>query len=278
MWFSTLSKCCQNVEKVTSPSPDKDRRPSLPYFMNAAQASARKNFADPIPTTPKDQLNFLKEITGQGVNLSEKDDSDPAKQLFVDIDNDKSTSKHTKEIELSSPDSTPRSVTKLNCMADGESQSQPDKVESVKFPDVKQTTKRIHHFIKSNVDLESDQDCIDEVMSFHDESIDSSVISANLSEVYSTSPLRATNLLTSDNPKVNFDMNAMQRALTNERDEHERLLSRSHHKTDHAVHSSQSFASVQTGYSRSSSYRAMFDMDDDLLKPDDNFATANWDE
>ena len=191
VWFSTLSKCCKNAQKVSSPaSPGHDRRPSLPYFMNAVSPSARRNSADPIPSTPKDQLNFLREITGQGENQSEKK-IDLAKNLFVDIDNDSTTSqsnncslsgKQIIETKLSSaPNSTPRSVAKLNCMADSESESQPRQQKTeLDFSDVKQATHRIHQFIKkptqSDDNLESDPDCFDEVMSFHDESVDSSDI------------------------------------------------------------------------------------------------------
>ena len=40
------------------------------------------------------------------------------------------------------------------------------------------------------------------------------------------------------------------------------------------LYKSQSF----TGYSRSSSYQKYFENDDEVLKPDDNFATDDWDE
>lgn len=78
----------------------------------------------------------------------------------------------------------------------------------------------------------------------------------------------------------------MERVLTNASDENGEYASNSKHSdfdsdnvsTNKAVCKSQSFTSVQTGYSRSSSYQLHFDVDDDLLKPDDNFVTDDWDE
>lgn len=74
LWYSTLSKYCKNARKDVSKASlsTDDRRPSLPYFSEAAEESLRKarrdslnnEKKDPLPSTPKDELQFLREITG----------------------------------------------------------------------------------------------------------------------------------------------------------------------------------------------------------------------
>ncbi|KAL7439341.1 hypothetical protein ACHAXH_006689, partial [Discostella pseudostelligera] len=72
VWFYTLSKCCKNAKKYAASPPSLsatgDRRPSLPYFSEIATQKIRMNslkFADdPIAGTPKDELEFLRDITG----------------------------------------------------------------------------------------------------------------------------------------------------------------------------------------------------------------------
>lgn len=78
LWYSTLSKYCNNARKDVSKASlsTDDRRPSLPYFSEAAEESLRKarrdslnnEEKDPLPSTPKDELQFLREITG-GKNM-----------------------------------------------------------------------------------------------------------------------------------------------------------------------------------------------------------------
>jgi len=79
VWFSTLSKCCKHVRKdAMSPSSDpssKDhRRLSLPYFSEDSVQKAKKNSLKsaqkPLPSTQKDELKFLREITGGRNNRS----------------------------------------------------------------------------------------------------------------------------------------------------------------------------------------------------------------
>ena len=74
LWYSTLSKYCKNARKDVSKASlsTDDTRPSLPYFSEAAEESLRKARRDslndekkgPPPSTPKDELQFLREITG----------------------------------------------------------------------------------------------------------------------------------------------------------------------------------------------------------------------
>lgn len=161
VWFSTLSKCCTNVRKdVASPSsPGRDRRPSLPYFMNASPA---RRLSDPIPSTPADQLKFLREITGGADADSEKENQ--PKKLFNDsvtpVSSPSNGSIGSKEFEIqedkhAAAKATPRSIVKDY-----------NKSEVVDFPGVTQATHRIHQYIKHPTQA-------DEVCSFHDSSAES---------------------------------------------------------------------------------------------------------
>jgi len=73
VWFSTLSKCCKHVRKdAMSPSSEPSSKdhmcPSLPYFSEDSVQKAKKNSLKsaqkPLPSTQKDELKFLREITG----------------------------------------------------------------------------------------------------------------------------------------------------------------------------------------------------------------------
>mmetsp|Transcript_39097 Transcript_39097/g.81814 ORF Transcript_39097/g.81814 Transcript_39097/m.81814 type:complete len:505 (-) Transcript_39097:275-1789(-) len=73
VWFSTLSKCCKHVQKeVASPSSTSisgDMRPSLPYFddsVRKAKKNSLKDAEEPPMSTTRDELQFLREITGGG--------------------------------------------------------------------------------------------------------------------------------------------------------------------------------------------------------------------
>lgn len=179
VWFSTLSKCCTNLSKeVASPvSPNRgDRRPSLPYFQ--AVSPIRRNSADPCPSTPKDQLQFLREINLTGGGDAGSDKENKPKKLF-DIDlvstpcsssrSTRSSNHSIQEDKHAAAKATPRSIA---------SPQQPE------FPDLKQTTSRIHQYIIKNprpaeVGNEPDAGQFDDVCSFHDSSVDSSDLSAD---------------------------------------------------------------------------------------------------
>jgi hypothetical protein len=182
VWFSTLSKCCTNVRKEIV-SPERDRRHSLPYFTNA-MSPVRRNSAEPIASTPKDQLKFLREITGQEDNRSDKenDAEKETKNFNVDV----------RKEEPAAPVPFARSVAKLNLADDH---------EIVDFPDVKQTTSRIHQFIKTpsqSVTNALNEDGFDEVCSFHNDSMDSSDSDAEVNGgVYAS--LLSTDVLFIDN-------------------------------------------------------------------------------
>jgi len=72
IWFSTLSKCCKHVQKdALSPSLEtasETRRQNLPYFsedsVRKAKRNSLKSAQEPLPSTQKDELQFLREITG----------------------------------------------------------------------------------------------------------------------------------------------------------------------------------------------------------------------
>lgn len=96
VWFSTLSKCCRHVRRdVASPSSSPEaasggRRPSLPYFAeNSAQKARRDSLKEekeaPL-STAKDELQFLREITGGG-NIGPN--KEPTRDLGMPIENDK---------------------------------------------------------------------------------------------------------------------------------------------------------------------------------------------
>ena len=155
VWFSTLLKTCTNIRKdvLASPvaSPDRNRRHSLPYF--DAVSPMRKNSADPVASTPKDQLKFLRELTGGSIDDSDKENETTPTTLFgaSNVENvsppSSSRSSNISREKISSNTASPPTMTKL----DGKSgKSQPD------FPAVKQTTNRIHEFIK-NPSVESSE-------------------------------------------------------------------------------------------------------------------------
>ncbi|KAL3785084.1 hypothetical protein ACHAWO_000291, partial [Cyclotella atomus] len=281
VWFSTLSKCCTNVSKeVASPaSPYRgDRRPSLPYFQNAV-SPVRRNSADPVPSTPKDQLKFLREITGGDDAGSDKENR-PKKLFEIDLVSTPCSSRSSRSGNLSIQEdkhaaakATPRSIA---------SPQQPD------FPDLKQTTSRIHQYIKNptrdEVRTELAGGKFDDVCSFHDSSMDSSDLSedgANCAPAKKQLLLAATKLKGAE--KDNFDLTSIKLAFDNTSDE---LLKGTDTSESTAFHVSTSFTNSSftkksqsfTGYSRSSSYQKCFENDDEVLKPDDNFATDDWDE
>ena len=84
VWFSTLSKCCRNVRKdVASPSSSADatpngeeRRPSLPYFeadsVRKSRRDSLKDVKSPGPSTPKDELKFLRQLNVGGGTDADK--------------------------------------------------------------------------------------------------------------------------------------------------------------------------------------------------------------
>lgn len=106
----------------------------------------RKNSADPVASTPKDQLKFLRELTGGSIDDSDKENETTPTTLFgaSNVENvsppSSSRSSNISREKISSNTASPPTMTKL----DGKSgKSQPD------FPAVKQTTNRIHEFIKN---------------------------------------------------------------------------------------------------------------------------------
>ncbi|KAL7553544.1 hypothetical protein ACHAWF_016874 [Thalassiosira exigua] len=105
VWFSTLSKSCKNVRKPvaspSSPAPLSEERPSLPYFSEEKVRKAKRNSLrdakDPVASTPMDELQFLRQITGKG---SEESKEMP-KQLFIDSSSVSSTTEDTAiEVEV----------------------------------------------------------------------------------------------------------------------------------------------------------------------------------
>lgn len=177
VWFSTLSKCCNGV--VASPSsPDRDRRPSLPYFMNAV-SPARRNSVDAVPSTPADQLKFLREIT-RGRDASSDKENEP--KIFSPSSNESIASKDfdIQEDKHAATKATPRSIVKD--LEGSQSKYQLQQSEIVDFPDVKQTTNRIHEYTKistENKENESEVGNCEDVCSFHASSVDSTDLSVD---------------------------------------------------------------------------------------------------
>jgi len=133
VWFSALSKSCSNVQKeiTLSSSSGHDKRPNLPWLMNP---SVRRTSADHVISTPKDELKFLREITGQVDSTNEKENE--PKNLLRDIDDSPISLKASCPIIHSFIDQD---------VVEGKIHSL---LETVDHPNIKQTTNRIHQSIK----------------------------------------------------------------------------------------------------------------------------------
>jgi hypothetical protein len=167
--------------------------------MNAmTMEDARRNSAtEPVVSTPKDQLKFLREITGNSGGRS--DDGKTSKKLFADLDNEPFDSSADYDVKVEDEKTageapTPRSIDELDATGDDyKENTSPMRLRCVDFPGVKQTTNRIHHYIKTSTSTNKpepeeeksecepveytgngkEDDCC-EVRSFNEESVGSS--------------------------------------------------------------------------------------------------------
>lgn len=140
LWYSTLSKYCKNARKDVFKAilSTDDRCPSLPYFSEAAEESLRKarrgqntsinggvcftssrrdssnnEKKDPLPSTPNDELQFLREITGgknveslSAVCRTDLFPEDSFKTIVQDEDDKSSSEGERTELNASSPSSS----------------------------------------------------------------------------------------------------------------------------------------------------------------------------
>ena len=95
VWYSTLTRCCKHAKKdLDQQEHDESHhiKPSLPYFDDQGVLEKRrnslKNAVAATHSTPKDQLSFLKEITGNSEREKKSLFAGPAFRTTVEQQSD----------------------------------------------------------------------------------------------------------------------------------------------------------------------------------------------
>jgi hypothetical protein len=275
-------KCCTNVQKVTSPSStvepgSGERRPSLPYFSEDSVRKAKRDSlknATSVESTTKDELQFLRQITGGGADES----NTVRKQLF----DESSTSSVSEAYEgstklLEKIDSTKDGEEKETECADVDHSDSTE--ESATIPKPREKKEREAELTMGPTDATSvarsyTQEHVLTPSKLADR-LGGAIISRTLSESEEKTELwqdtHKVNDSQLEDEKENGQMNDMKRAVSWRDGQQIGLkdLPKSH-----------SFSSHSRQISRSSSFQLHFGNDDENeeIVPDDDFLNDDWDE